>query len=91
LACFLNVGFTNHYVILTKTKSKEERLFYIRRCATEFWKVETTKYYLSENLLFKKEGTIQLTNFNKTIDNAAFKQRALQSFKDEYLLICQQL
>ena len=85
LACFLNVGFTNHYVILTKTKSKEERLFYIRRCATEFWKVETTKYYLSENL-FKKEGTIQLTNFNKTIDNAAFKQRALQSFKDEYLL-----
>lgn len=85
LACFLNVGFTNHYVILTKTKSKEERLFYIRRCATEFWKVETTKYYLSENL-FKKEGTIQRTNFNKTIDNAAFKQRALQSFKDEYLL-----
>ena len=85
LACFLNVGFTNHYVILTKTKSKEERLFYIRRCATEFWKVETTKYYLSENL-FKKEGTIQQTNFNKTIDNAAFKQRALQSFKDEYLL-----
>ena len=85
LACFLNVGFTNHYVILTKTKSKEERLFYIRRCATEFWKVETTKYYLSENL-FKKEGTIQQTNFNKTIDNAVFKQRALQSFKDEYLL-----
>ena len=85
LASFLNVGFTNHYVILAKTKSKEERLFYIRRCATEFWKVETTKYYLSENL-FKKEGTIQQTNFNKTIDNAAFKQRALQSFKDEYLL-----
>lgn len=85
LASFLNVGFTNHYVILTKTKSKEERLFYIRRCAAEFWKVETTKYYLSENL-FKKEGTIQRTNFNKTIDNAAFKQRALQSFKDEYLL-----
>lgn len=85
LACFLNVGFTNHYVILTKAKSKEERLFYIRRCATEFWKVETTKYYLSENL-FKKEGTIQQTNFNKTIDNATFKQRALQSFKDEYLL-----
>ena len=85
LASFLSVGFTNHYVILTKAKSKEERLFYIRRCATEFWKVETTKYYLSENL-FKKEGTIQQTNFNKTIDNAAFKQRALQSFKDEYLL-----
>jgi len=85
LASFLNVGFTNHYIILTKAKSKEERLFYIRRCATEFWKVETTKYYLSENL-YKKEGTIQQTNFNKTIDDPSFKQRALLSFKDEYLL-----
>ena len=36
LTCFLNVGFTNHYIILTKTKSLEERLFYIRRCAKEF-------------------------------------------------------
>lgn len=85
LASFLNVGFTNHYVILTKAKSKEERLFYIRRCAAEFWKVETTKYHLAENL-YKKEGAIQQTNFNKTIDDASFKQRALQSFKDEYLL-----
>ena len=85
LESFLNVGFTNHYVILSKVKTKEERLFYIRRCATEFWKVETTKYYLKENL-YAKEGTIQQTNFNKTIDNADFKQRALQSFKDEYLL-----
>ena len=85
LASFLNVGFTNHYVILTKAKSKEERLFYIRRCAAEFWKVETTKYHLAENL-FKKEGAIQQTNFDRTIDSADFKQRALQSFKDEYLL-----
>lgn len=85
LESFLNVGFTNHYVILSKVKTKEERLFYIRRCATEFWKVETTKYYLSENL-YAKEGTIQQTNFSKTIENADFKQRALQSFKDEYLL-----
>ena len=85
LASFLSVGFTNHYVILTKVKSKEERLFYIRRCASEFWKVETTKYYLAENL-YKKEGTIQQTNFNKVIDDSVFKQRALQSFKDEYLL-----
>lgn len=34
LASFLSVGFTNHYVILTKVKTKEERLFYIRRCAS---------------------------------------------------------
>ena len=85
LECFLNVSFTNHYIILTKTKTREERLFYIQRCATEFWKVEATKYHLAENL-YKKEGSIQQTNFNKTIGSTDFKQRALQSFKDEYLL-----
>ena len=85
LECFLNVGFTNHREILRKTNSLEERLFYIRRCAKEFWSKETLKYHLAENL-YKKEGTIQQTNFNKTIEDATFKQRALQSFKDEYLL-----
>lgn len=83
--CFLNVGFTHHREILRKTETIEERLFYIRKCATEFWSKETLKYHLCEGL-YKKEGTIQQTNFNKTIDNADFKQRALQSFKDEYLL-----
>lgn len=83
--CFLNVGFTNHREILRKTDSLEERLFYIRRCAKEFWSKDTLKYYLAENL-YKKEGTIQQTNFNKTINDSTFKQRALQSFKDEYLL-----
>ena len=83
--CFLNVGFSNHREIIRKTSSLEERLFYIRRCATEFWKVDTTKYNLSEGL-FQKEGTIRQTNFNKTIEESSFKKRALQSFKDEYLL-----
>ena len=83
--CFLNVGFSNHREIIRKTQSIEERLFYIRRCATEFWKVETTKYYLNEKLYYK-EGTIQQTNFDKTIEDSTFKMRALQSFKDEYML-----
>ncbi len=83
--CFLNVGFSNHREIIRKTTTLEERLFYIRRCATEFWKVETTKYYLKERL-YHKEGTIQQTNFNRTIEDTIFKTRALQSFKDEYML-----
>ena len=82
---FLNVGFTNHYVIITKTATLEERLFYIRRCATEFWKVETTKYYLKEDL-YHKEGSIQQTNFEKTLEESDFRQRALQTFKEEYQL-----
>ena len=35
--CFLNVGFSNHREIIRKTSTLEERLFYIRRCAKEFW------------------------------------------------------
>lgn len=83
--CFLNVGFSNHREIIRKTTTLEERLFYIRRCAKEFWRVETTKYYLDERL-YEKDGAIQQTNFEKTIQEPGFKQRALQSFKDEYLL-----
>ena len=83
--CFLSVGFTNHREIIRKTSSLEERLFYIRRCATEFWNVETTKYHLNEDL-YHKEGSIQQTNFDKTIEESDFKQRALQSFKEEYKL-----
>ena len=85
LTCFLNVGFTNHYIILTKTKSLEERLFYIRRCAKEFWNVKTTKFHLKEDL-YHKEGSIQQTNFDKTLEKPDFKQRALESFKEEYHL-----
>ena len=46
--CFLNVGFSNHREIIRKTSTLEERLFYIRRCAKEFW-----NDYLS--LFFRKK------------------------------------
>ena len=85
LDSFLNVGFTNHYTILSKTKTFEERMFYIRKCAAHFWKVETTKYYLKENF-YQKEGAIVQTNFAQTITSSDFKTKALQSFKDEYML-----
>ena len=83
--CFLNVGFSNHREIIRKTSTLEERLFYIRRCAKEFWNVETTKYHLKEDL-YHKEGSIQQTNFDKTLEEPDFKQRALESFKEEYHL-----
>ena len=83
--CFLNVGFSNHREIIRKTYTLEERLFYIRRCAKEFWNVETTKYHLKEDL-YHKEGSIQQTNFDKTLEEPDFKQRALESFKEEYHL-----
>ena len=47
--------------------------------------METTKYYLKEDL-YHKEGSIQQTNFERTIEESDFKERALQSFKEEYQL-----
>lgn len=81
---FLSIGFTHHYEILVKTKTLEERLFYIENCATAFWSVEKLKYNLKASL-FQKQGSLP-NNFGKTIQNANLQKQTLQSFKDEYLL-----
>ena len=44
LEWFLSIGFSHHYEILIKSKSLQERLYYIRRCATEFWSVDKLRY-----------------------------------------------
>jgi len=81
---FLNIGFTQHYEILKKTKMLEERLFYIERCANEFWSVENLQYYLKSNL-FEKQGKLP-SNFKTAISDKDLRRKALLSFKDEYLL-----
>lgn len=82
---FLSVGFSIHREIIRKTSTLDERLFYIRLSAKEFWTYDKAKYYLSENL-YQKQGSIQQTNFERTISDTDFKKRALLSFKDEYML-----
>lgn len=81
---FLSVGFTHHYEILIKTKSLDERMFYISKCASEFWSVKKLKYYL-EDSLYKQRNSIA-NNFTTTIRNIDLRHRAMRSFKDEYLL-----
>ena len=82
---FMAVGFSLHMEILTKVKTLEERLFYIHRSANDFWNYTTLKRQLKSDL-YNKEGSIRQTNFNHTISDDDFKRKALQSFKDEYLL-----
>ena len=84
LTAFLSIGFTHHDVILSRTKSLEERLFYIRNAAEKFWDVDDLKYHIKEHLY--KSNQIQQTNFAVTISDQAYRQKALQSFKDEYLV-----
>ena len=84
LEAFLTVGFSNHYEILAHVKDFQQRLFYVGRCATGFWSVKKLLYYLGEDL-YSKEGTMP-NNFAATITNPELRQRALNSFKDEYFL-----
>lgn len=82
---FMSVGFSLHIEILTKVKALEERIFYIQRCASEFWNYNTLQRQIKSDL-YHKESSIKQTNFNNTISDDGFKRRALLSFKDEYLL-----
>lgn len=84
LNSFLSVGFSHHSEILVKAKKIEERLFYIEKCATEFWSYRTLQYHLKENL-FAKRGELP-NNFQTTISDIDLRRKALFSFKDEYLL-----
>lgn len=83
LELFFNVAFTHHREILRRTTTLAERLFYIKKCATEFWQVPKLKYALNEGL-FEKEK-IQGTNFLKVIASDTLRRKALETFKNNYL------
>jgi len=81
---FIRVGFTHHSEILAKEKSLEGRLFYISRCASEFWTVDTLKSYLRADS-YAKSGALP-NNFLQTLPEPEQANRAIRAFKDEYLL-----
>ena len=84
LKAFLSVGFTLHGILLSKTETLDERLFYIRMCAEKFWDADELRYHIGEGLY--KDNRIQQTNFGTTIADYSYRQKALQSFKNEYLV-----
>jgi predicted nuclease of restriction endonuclease-like (RecB) superfamily len=81
---FCALSFTHHSQILTKVKNLDERLFYIKQSSLNFWSVATLEHQINSKL-FKKQGKL-LNNFNKAISNDKQREKALQTFKDEYLL-----
>ena len=81
---FLSISFTNHSLIISKTKNNDERLFYLKQCIKN-------KYSSRELIAAIKRDAYhhqgQLPNNFMTalpIETQAFK--AIESFKDEYLL-----
>ena len=81
---FLGLCFTHHIEILNKTEKFEERLFYIHEAVTNKW----DKYLLRDMLkgkLYEHQGEMP-NNFAKTMPSTQSALRAIEMFKDEYLL-----
>lgn len=81
---FISVSFTHHMEILAKTKTVEERLFYIHQTCLAKW----DKYKLREVLkadLYHHQGCMP-NNFAATMPDKINALKAIEMFKDEYLL-----
>jgi len=84
LDAFMRVGFTHHREIISKCKPLEERWYYIMRCASEFWSVDILKEHIKADD-YSHYGSLP-NNFNLTMPDESLAERAVHSFKDEYLL-----
>ena len=81
---FLSIGFTQHRTIFEKVKDVSERYYYIRRCAYERYSVSE----LRESILrddYTHQGALP-NNFKVAIESGQQALKAINVFKDEYLL-----
>ena len=81
---FTGISFTHHVEIFTKVKTLEERLFYIHQAFLLRW----DKYTLRDNLkadVFHKQSNLP-SNFSATISDSRQRLKAIEMFRDEYLL-----
>ena len=83
-ASFLGLGFTHHMIIVRKTKSLAERLFYIRQAYISKWSKEVLAARIEDDL-FSHQGEIA-NNCTQKIPDARESLKAIGMFKDEYLL-----
>ena len=81
---FLSIGFSHHREILRVVKSKDEAWYYICVAAKSQWGCQTLLQHLRADD-YHHIGTLP-NNFVKTISPMAQATKAVQSFRDEYLL-----
>ena len=81
---FMATSFTSHMEIIYACKDIDERLFYIRKCATEFWSKRVLQQHLKANDYATRGKAVN--NFALTMPDAKQMSRAVQAFKSEYLL-----
>lgn len=81
---FFSIGFTHHRTILELVEQLDERLFYIRRCAEEHWSVKALKRAIQSDE-YHHQGMLP-NNFLQAMPQEQRALRAIEVFKDEYLL-----
>lgn len=82
---FLSIGFSLHMEILHKTTSLKERVFYIHQTIIQQWDKYTLRQRLKDDY-YHKHGHVATNNFSKTISDAKQSLKAIELFKDEYVL-----
>ena len=81
---FLSISFTHHITILTKAKEWDERLFYIQYACDRKLNVDELETAIKRDL-YHHQGEMP-NNFLSTIPDHKQAYRAIQMFKDEYML-----
>ena len=84
ISAFLGIGFSHHSAILTGAKTIEERKFYIQLCYDQKLSVDELQKRILEGA-FHNQGQMP-NNFAATIPEHKQAFKAIQMFKDEYLL-----
>lgn len=83
-SAFMSVVFSHHMAIIRACKSSDERLFYIRKAASDFWSYRVLLQHIRAND-YATQGKA-VNNFALTMPDDKQVSRAVQAFKSEYLL-----
>jgi len=81
---FFKVPFTHHSAIISGPKETSARFYYIHRTVEELLSVKKLRQLIKEDA-YHSQGRMP-NNFTRTINNPREARRAVEMFKDEYLL-----
>lgn len=81
---FFKVPFSHHIAIFSKVKNLQERYYYIHRVVEENLQVNALESLIKQDA-YKHRKEIP-NNFERTISPSSLARKAVEMFKDEYLL-----
>lgn len=84
IVAFFSIGFSHYTLILSKTKTLEERRYYIQLCSDLQLSYDALERKIAEDA-YHNQGNMP-NNFGMTIPDYKRAFQAIQMFKDEYLL-----